>query len=382
MQSPSLEAKLKDWVRGTALYEWRQRRHGARRGPRIARPHGTLVPGQSDTTFVVVCGADFDQSVPNAATTSRMGWCRGFEQLGIPYLLISAYELARTLPRLPNPMCWIAGSDYAYLDDENFRCLKRHRHAVLVSTAFEGESTFFRDRGFPQQSWHPRLRRRIVASEPVFVFTMSGKSRFEFYEGWLRAGLQLVSLPLACDTYLYEHPASAFDFGKVDIAFVGGFWPYKARQFDLYLKPFAERLHVFGYSAWPYGSYRGRLPDDQEAALYAQARISPIINEPHVSAMSVDINERGFKVLGAGGLGITDATSGYREWFGRDELLVPETLDEYREMIHAMLADPAAFQGLRERGRQAVLTRHTYRHRAEQFRRLIDPNALFPGTTP
>jgi hypothetical protein len=379
MQS-SLKAKLKDWVRTTPLYEWRLRSHGARRGPRIARQHGTLVPGTADSTFVVVCGADFNQDLPNAATTSRLGWCRGFEQLGIPYLLVSAYELARTLPELPNPMCWIAGSDYVYLDYENFQCLKRHRHAVLVSTAFEGESTFFRERGFPQQSWHPRLRQRIAASEPAFVFTMSGESRFEFYEGWLRAGLKLVSLPLACDTCLYEHPAAAFDFGDVDIAFVGGFWPYKAQQFDLYLKPLAESLQVFGYSAWPYGAYRGRLPEDQEAALYAQARISPIINEPHVCAMSVDINERVFKVLGAGGLGITDATNGYREWFRHDELLVPETLDEYHEMIDAMLRDPAAFQGLRDRGRQAVLGRHTYRHRAEQFRRLIDPNVALQGT--
>lgn len=367
----SLIAGVKSWLRGSALYEWQQRRQGARRGPRIIQSHGRLLCGQAASTFVVICGAEFSQDVPNASTKCRMGWCRGFEQLGIPYLLVSAFELGKVLPTLPNPMCWISGSDYAYLNDESLRCLKRHRHAVLVSTAFDGETSYFSQHGFPQQSWNARLRRRIVASEPSFVFTMSGESRFEYYEGWIRAGLRLISLPLACDTEMYEHPDAEVDFSGVPLAFVGGFWPYKAQQFDFYLKPFAEFLHVFGYSPWPYGTYRGQLRDEHEAALYAQARISPIINEPHVSAMGIDINERVFKVLGAGGLGITDATSGYREWFTSDELMVPQCLEEYTHMLRTALADPGKFDAMRVRGRRAVLSRHTYRHRAERFRQLI-----------
>lgn len=367
---------LKDWARQSRLYEWRQRRQGRARGPQLLHPHGRLEPGSADITFVVVCGAEFDQAVPNAATMSRMGWCHGFESIGVPYLLVSVFELDRILPSLHNPICWIAGSDYVYLDRANFRCLQRYPHAVLVSTAFNGDADHFRRNGYPQQSWPARLRGRIRASSPRFFFTMSGESRFGFYEGWRDGSTPLVSLPLACDTQLYRSPPPAPELDPVEIAFVGGFWPYKGRQFDLYLKPFADRLDVFGYSAWPYGRFRGQLRQDKEGSLYAQARVSPVINEPHVCAMGVDLNERVFKVLGAGGLAITDATAGYREWFTSDELLVPDSLNEYLDMVHAALADPQAFSAQRELGRQAVLERHTYLNRAQAFCRQfnIDPS--------
>ena len=135
------------------------------------------------------------------------------------------------------------------------------------------------------------------------MFTISPTRSFEYYQGWLRQGAQLISLPLACDTTLY-HDWVPFcpEFADVQLAFVGGFWPYKARQFDRYLKPYADRLTVFGYSAWPYAGYGGQLPEAKEPALYRQARLSPTINEPHVEVMGVDLNERVFKVLGSGGL--------------------------------------------------------------------------------
>ena len=372
MPVPRTSSALKDWARQSRLYEWRQRRQGRGRGPRLLHPQGRLEPGSADTTFVVICGAEFDQAVPNAATMSRMGWCHGFEALGIPYQLVSVFDLERTLPTLPNPICWIAGSDYVYLDRANFRCLERHPHAVLVSTAFQGDAEYFRRNGFPQQSWPSRLRDRIRTSRPRFFFTMSGESRFGYYEGWHDASTPLVSLPLACDTQRYGSPAPAPELDPVDMAFVGGFWPYKGRQFDRYLKPFADRLDVFGYSAWPYGRFRGQLPEDKEGSLYAQAQLSPVINEPHVCAMGVDINERVFKVLGAGGLAITDATPGYREWFAADELLVPDSLGDYCDLVQAALADPQRYAAQRERGRQAVLARHTYQNRAQTFCRHFD----------
>ena len=363
----------KQWLRRTRLYSWRSRRAARAAGPRIVQPHGGLQPGQGDRTFVVVCGGAFDQSVPNAATMCRMGWCHGFEALGIPYLLASAFDLERTLESVPRPFCWIAGSDYHYLNGAGLHALARHPHAVLVDTWFDGEDAYRRHHGFPQLSspdWH---RERIVSSQPRFLFTMSPQSRLGYYEGWRRLGAGVHSLPLACDLSLYGAPDPSARFADVEVGFVGGFWPYKARQFDLYLKPHAARMTVFGYSAWPYGRYGGQLPLEQEASLYAQAKVSPVINEPHVCAMGIDINERVFKVLGAGGLAVTDACSGYRDWFAADELLVPDSLAHFHELVAAALRGDPALAGLRERGRRAVLARHTYRHRAESFLALLQP---------
>jgi hypothetical protein len=363
----TIVAWLKSRVRGSPTYQrWADIRQSMRRA-RIHQDVGALPVGSRNLTFVLICGGEFDQSIPNAATTMRMGWCRGFEQLGIPYKLVPVHDIRRVIPSLPNPFCWISGSDYSYLKDGDLSFLRRFKHAVLVSTAFDEEGAFFSSRGYPNVSWPPALRAKILSTEPKFLFTMSGESRFHYYQWWLSAGCRLVSLPLACDTTLYEWPRSDVDFSGVDVAFVGGYWDYKARQFDRYLRPLASRLRVYGYSPWPYGQYGGVIAPDHEGSLYRQALVSPIINEPHVCEMSVDINERVFKVLGAGGLAVCDPTKGYRDWFSPKELLVPEGESEYWEMVNGALGSPTAFQDFRTAGKEAVLKRHTYKHRARQF---------------
>jgi hypothetical protein len=357
-------------AQGGALVRWLRRRRAARREPVFMKPRGRLDPEAGPNTFVMVCGRGFDQRRPNAATMMRQGWCHGFERIGVPYVFASALDLPRVLASVPGPMCWISGSDFRSLDAAALRSLRACRHAVLVTISFDGDERYFREHGLPSQAWSPHLRRCILSTEPRFLFTMSHSSRFEYYAGWLNAGARLVSLPLACDTHVYAPaPVAVPEFTGIDVAFVGGYWNYKARQLDRYLQPLADRLHVFGYTPWPYGEFGGELPAAQEPALYAQARLCPVINEPHVALMGVDINERVFKVLGSGGLALTDATPGYRAWFSADELLVPESVDDFRALAQAALSDPDAMQHRRQRGLQAVLDRHTYAHRALEFMR-------------
>jgi len=341
------------------------RRIRRKRGPVVTQERGRLDPYHAPVTFVVVCGGSFDQRVPNAATTARLGICRGFEQIGVPYLLLSAFELSRRLPDIPNPICWISGSDYVYLNRANLMTLKRYPHLVWVGTWFEKDTEFYRRHRFPNMSWPRPLTHKILSSEPTVVFTISPEKSFQFYEGWIRSGARLVSLPLACDTSLYRKETPGLvKFEKVKLAFVGGYWPYKARQFDRYLKPYEEQLSVFGYSPWPYANYGGRISEEEEPALYQQAAVSPVINEPHVEVMGVDVNERVFKVLGSGGLAVTDVTPAYREWFSQTELLVPGDLNEYHERIQQILNEGDAYNEYRRRGHEAVLQRHTYAHRA------------------
>ena len=340
------------------------------RGPTITQDRGRLDPYGGPLTFVVVCGRIFDQRVPNAMTTARLGVARGFEQLGIPYLLMNIHDLSRRLPDIPRPICWISASDFAYLDRENLRTLKGYRHIVWIEPWFDGDREFCDRNGFPDLPLSEDITKAVLWSEPAFVFTISPTRSFEYYHRWVDHGQKLVSLPLACDTTLYRDDA-ALDptFADVEMAFVGGYWPYKAQQFDRYLKPYESKLKVFGYKPWPYAGYAGRLSEAKEPALYRQAKLSPTINEPHVERMGIQLNERVFKVLGSGGMTITDVTPAYRAWFTDDELLVPRNLDEYHEMVQETLHDPASKRGFREKGRQAVLSRHTYAHRA---RAIID----------
>jgi hypothetical protein len=362
------------WKRSSRLFHKLSHRQ---RQPTVTQAQGTLAPNGSSLTFVVAVGPYFNQTIPNAATTCRLGWCRGFEQIGIPYVLVSVTDLARRLPELPHPIVWISGSDYRFLAPANLAALKRQCHVVWVSTWFDGDAQFYRQNNLENNSWPEALNQKILTSEPSLVFTISPERSFEYYQGWIWHGVRLVSLPLACDTVLYRRDSVVRpEFAGVEMAFVGGYWPYKARQFDRYLKPYADRLKVYGYSPWPYAGYSGRLPEIEEPSLYRQARLSPTINEPHVETMGIDLNERVFKVLGSAGMTITDVTPAYREWFSEDELPVPGNLDEYHDMVHRALTDDDYNARQRQKGYAAVIARHTYAHRARTLLEYvgIDPN--------
>ena len=259
----------------------------------------------------------------------------------------------------------------------NLATLKRCRHCVWVATWFKDDINFYQANKLPNNSWNPKLNNKILSSEPTFIFTISPESSFEYYQNWIQSGAKLVSLPLACDTSLYNsNPPFCPEFEAIDMAFVGGYWPYKAQQFDLYLKPYQEKLKVFGYSAWPYAGYGGQLPEQQEPSLYYQAKLSPTINEPHVSLMGTDINERVFKVLGSGGMTITDVTPAYREWFTEDELLVPTSVNEFYDMVHLLLNDQAFNDKYRQAGYKAVSQSHTYLHRAKSLLSCLEIEAF------
>jgi hypothetical protein len=351
------------WV-GDARRRFGMWRAGRRR-PVITAPLGSLPIGRAPYTFVAVVPPLFNQTVPMAITLARLGWCRGFEQVGIPYMILGTDELAARLPDLPNPICLLQNSDYLFLDRSNRAALARTRHFVWLDYWFREDVATFRRAGFDYQSFAQQTHRQVLEGAPAFGFTISPRAGLDSYARWMEQGLQVESLPLACDTTVYHpHTPDVAAFADVQMAFVGGYWPFKAQQFDRYLRPFEQELTIFGRERWPYAGYGGKLPADQEAALYRQARLAPTINEPHCERLNIDLNERVFKVLGSGGCSITDAVSGYREWFAPDELAVPTSLNEYRELVAALLHDDALNAAYRARGYAAVTARHTYAHRA------------------
>jgi hypothetical protein len=344
-----------------------------RHEPFILRESGVLQIGSRPNTFVAVCGPAFDQRVPTAGVTSRLGWCAGFEQIGVPYLLLSVKDIARRLPELPRPVCLISASDYAYLDSAALAAMKRSTKLVWVDTWFRGEETYRAEHALPPNTLTAAVRKRVLSSSPDAVFTISPERCFDLYALWSGHGVPLLSLPLACDTSRYSAcPPHFAEFDHVQMAFVGGYWPYKARQLDRYLSAYQDRLTVYGYSTWPYARYGGTLSEDKEASLYHQALLSPCINEPHVELMGgVDINERVFKILGSGGVALTDAVVGYRDWFAEDELLVPASREEFDYLAARVLADMQFRDALRRRGCEAVLRAHTYAHRAARVLEVV-----------
>ena len=342
----------------------------------IVAPEGRLRSGARRGSAVVVCGPGFDQRVPNAATQSRLGWCRGFEAQGIAFRLVASHRLAAELDALDDPIVWISCADHATLDAGGLSALRRHRHAVLVDPAFPDSARWLNQRGLPALAMSAPAVARVLSTRPRFVFTIATATGWSFFEHWQQSGAPLVSIPLAFDANMDSDSTTPPPIPAHDMVFVGGYWDYKGRQFAQYLQPHADRLSVYGWSHWPYGRYGGQLPAEQEAPLYRAARVCPVINEPHVSLMGIDINERVFKVLGSGGLALTDATRAYRDLFTPDELLVPASLNEFHALAAALMAGELDGAALRRSGKAAVLARHTYCHRAALFSAWMDGRAI------
>jgi hypothetical protein len=331
---------------------------------------------------LLVVGRSFDQRKPDAMMTCRMGYAQAFEQLGIPYMLCDWRDAEAVVARLPLAFALIFGADVAEMNAEARRALGKIPSAVWVNPWFEGEREFYTCHGLSAETWMWAAAHRdaVLSLAPKFGFTATVPSGLNFFSGWESAGLKVISLPLACDTSLYSlEGATEEDFTGVELAFVGGYWESKGRALDRYLRPFESRLTIYGYNRWPYRGYRGCLERAREPALYRQAKVCPVVNEPTVALLKGQINERIFKVLGSGGAAVVDAVPAYRELFAADELAIPLDEQEFGEAVRAILADPERRRDTAARGRAAVLARHTYLHRAREV--LAGLGIILPETS-
>jgi hypothetical protein len=328
-------------------------------------------PQTSPATLVVVCSVGFNIDVPNAAATFRIGLSRGFAALGIRSRLASVFELSSALQEVARPFVLLSVYDYAYLDRTARRLLKDVPHFVWVNPSFPRLDDVYRRYDLPDPRPPRWIRRRVRESRPRFVFAPVPPSALQFYEDWARDGHRVESVLQACDAARYTPGPTDARFEGIRIAYVGGYWPYKSRQYEKYLRPYESSLTVYGYDAWPYSGYAGRLAEGDEAPLYRTACLCPALSEPHAEVMG-DIVERVYKILGCGGVAVTDVVPFYREVFTADELLVPRSIDEYHNMVADVLRNPSVADAYRQRGVQAIHERHTYAHRAAQILRLLD----------
>ncbi|MFX0138466.1 MAG: glycosyltransferase, partial [Candidatus Hodarchaeota archaeon] len=300
---------------------------------------------------------------------------KAFEEIGIPYVISCINKLDELLPTLKNPFCMIFAADYASMKPQVLKIVKKYPKLVWVYPWFRKSDDFFRENQMDARIWTlPKaVTKKILDSNPNFVFTATGASGLQFFGEWEKHGQRLISLPLACDTTLYNISAPyRKEFDGIQLAFVGGYWKSKGKQIDKYLRPLEDKLIIYGYNKWPYCGYRGHLPRAAEPSLYRQARICPTINEPTVKLLNGQINERVFKVFGSGGMTVVDAIPAYRDLFNKEELSIPGDENEFYEIVVELLKNDKLRSKYQKEGYEAVLKRHTYVHRAKKVMRILE----------
>jgi hypothetical protein len=191
-------------------------------------------------------------------------------------------------------------------------------------------------------------------------------------------GITPKSLMMCADIFTYRN--STFDPTlECDIGFIGGYWPYKGQVLDKYLLPLLHPLgeysvKIFGNQPWGVNQYCGLISDDDAKNLFASAKICPNLSEPHAQEFGIDLNERIFKVLYAGGFCITDNVEAYK-MFG-DGVVIAESPEDFKEKIDFYLQNTEDRNEIAEKGNKFVADNHTSIHRIAEILDYFDLKQL------
>lgn len=220
-------------------------------------------------------------------------------------------------------------------------------------------------------------RLKDETGRPDFVFShVSPTYQAGLLGGWLtHANICHVGILNAADTFSYLGATCREEFA-CDVAFVGGYWPYKARNLGPYMLPLCHasrglRVKIFGNQPWPVAQYLGVLEDSDARDVFASATVCPNVSEPHSTEFGYDVVERPFKVLAAGGFCVSDHVDGLRELFGEDEVPTARTPAEFHDLVSHFVAHPDDRLGYMAMARANVMQNHTYFHRVAQMLKFL-----------
>lgn len=215
-----------------------------------------------------------------------------------------------------------------------------------------------------------RLKRETGRPDFVFIH-VTDKYLEGTMGGWREAGVTPLGILNAADTIDYRRGTPRRELA-CDVAFVGGYWGYKARNLDSYLLPLCHQstglnVKIFGNQRWPVAQYIGPIQDALVRDLFATAHVCPNVSEPHSTDLGWDIIERPFKVLSAGGFCVSDHVEEAREIFTEYELPMAKSPQDLRNLVEYFVDDLQQREPFMTKGRQKVLESHTYFDRTAQM---------------
>jgi len=184
--------------------------------------------------------------------------------------------------------------------------------------------------------------------------------------GWGSIGVKYAGILNAADTFVYLNGRHRPELA-CDVAFVGGYWGYKARNLNTHMLPLCEagrglRVKIFGNQHWLVAQYLGGIDDADVKDLFVSATVCPNVSEPHSTdkGLGWDIIERPFKIASSGGFCVSDYVEEARDLFDENELPMADTPSRFHELVRFFVDNPGSRDNKRERFRRKVLTDHTY----------------------
>jgi spore maturation protein CgeB len=269
------------------------------------------------------------------------------------------------------------------LDDATFKCiLERPNLKVALRAGDWGDfqNTF-------DHSKHPTMLfttdediRNIKSlkeqtGQPSYVFCHYDQEGIEKTHNYFRdiLNINIMGLPMGADVFLYGGGKHLPEY-ECDISFIGGWWHNKAKNIDKCLRPLcypvgAYNIKVFAWQPWPHlPQYCGNLDNSLAKHVFASSKICPNISEPHSTEFGIDINERSFKTLCAGGFCIYDNVEAAKRLYrDGEEVVFYNDESEFRKIIDYYLVNKDEARLIAANGQKRVFNDHTYFDRANQI---------------
>ncbi|MFH0892347.1 MAG: glycosyltransferase [Candidatus Falkowbacteria bacterium] len=372
----SLISSIKKTVPDSIKYKIKKTR------PNITQEWFPAKPGlEKGRVLLIVIRDNFNQEILRASTLLTLGYARGWTEACGPAKLIWERNLVSEIKQYKDPIVCTNIYNYTYWGNKEIKILKNCDSFAIVNIHPRKHEEFSRQNplnnfGDPLfYGGYEKTCSKLFKTEPNLVCSFAGQAAWEWYKGWQEDGLKFEFIKLAADPYYYYPEPNPEKFSHIKMAYVGGYWPEKAQAFDLYLRPFENILHTFGYGQWPYKHYEGKINTDEERQLYSSAGLIPLVTSP-AGWMMAEVTERYFKAPACRAFCIADQNPGLREIFREDEMLQAKNAEHFAVIVNNFLKGNIDVERWKNKAYLAVMGRHLYKHRALQIKNLIETKKL------
>lgn len=215
-----------------------------------------------------------------------------------------------------------------------------------------------------------------LTGKPDYVFCQYHNSyAVETHKLWANLGIIPFGMLLSADLTDYKLTPPSKDY-ITDITFVGGYWPYKAKQIAPYLFPLTNtplNVKIFGFGGWPVPNFLGNISSQNACRFYSSAKVCPNIFEPHSLALGYDINQRTYQIAAAGGFQICQNVAGIKkDVFSNDEIVFADNQEDFITKVLYYIANPDKRFEYIKRSVDTVYACHTNYHRVATILNKLD----------
>lgn len=209
-----------------------------------------------------------------------------------------------------------------------------------------------------------------LKQQPDCVFGYGHDSDRHYWGHWTsKHQIPWAPMPTAGDSTIYRDFKMLRD---IDVGYVGGYWPYKAKNLDKYLRPALDDnnnelvaksyiLEARGWGDWPkMRSYKGPITDQEVTQFLNRVKVGPCVTEPHTTKWGIDLPERAFKVALCGALVVHDPVVGLERFI--PSVMMAGSPEEYRKLIMngVMYYNDTNMIARQQKQKLEVLRNHTY----------------------